>query len=121
MFITFRAFVYLFFFYRSTAKQGNFNMHCPMMTQKLDVKSQSVKIFLIRKSLFSGYPVTCLKFYSNKEDLKSDHQKMLAATCMSTINYRKQKTEMIFELNHRYGWLCQSLALSNSTMCLHVR
>ncbi|CAF0843803.1 unnamed protein product [Adineta steineri] len=26
------------------------------------------------------YPVTCLKFYANKEDLKSDHQKMIAAT-----------------------------------------
>ncbi|CAF3183181.1 unnamed protein product [Rotaria socialis] len=26
------------------------------------------------------YPVTCLKFYANKDDAKTDHQKMLAAT-----------------------------------------
>ncbi|CAF4640969.1 unnamed protein product, partial [Rotaria sp. Silwood2] len=27
-----------------------------------------------------GYPVTCLKFYGNKDDVRVDHQKMLAAT-----------------------------------------
>ncbi|CAF1598639.1 unnamed protein product [Adineta ricciae] len=26
------------------------------------------------------YPVTCLRFYANKDDLKSDHQKLIAAT-----------------------------------------
>ncbi len=33
-------------------------------------------------SYILGYPVTCLKFYGNKEDVKVDHHKMLAATCM---------------------------------------
>jgi hypothetical protein len=50
------------------------------MIQKHDVnktktfKHQTLLVLL-------GYPVTCLKFYGNKEDLKVDHQKMLAATC----------------------------------------
>lgn len=42
---------------------------------------------LIKKKL--GYPVTCLKFYANKEDLKVEHQKMVAATCENELNLLK--------------------------------
>ncbi len=40
------------------------------------------KIYISNIRYILGYPVTCLKFYANKEDLKADHQKMVAATCM---------------------------------------
>jgi len=50
-----------------------------IMIQKHDVNKN--KIFYEISPCLLGYPVTCLKFYANKEDLKADHQKMLAATC----------------------------------------
>lgn len=52
------------------------------MTPKHDVCQQKSLLEKNGKTRL-GYPVTCLKFYANKEDAKSDHQKMLAATCMS--------------------------------------
>jgi hypothetical protein len=50
------------------------------MIQKHGVNKKQNFVFEISPCLL-GYPVTCLKFYANKEDLKADHQKMLAATC----------------------------------------
>ncbi len=52
-----------------------------IMIQKHDVNMNLKYIFRIFRYIL-GYPVTCLKFYANKEDLKADHQKMVAATCM---------------------------------------
>jgi hypothetical protein len=54
------------------------------MIQTHDVNNDyyNSKYFLRIFSYLTGYPVTCLKFYANKDDTKADHQKMLAATCM---------------------------------------
>jgi hypothetical protein len=54
------------------------------MIQKHDVNILLFKFdtYVLNISHFLGYPVTCLRFYANKDDLKSDHQKMVAATCM---------------------------------------
>jgi len=60
-----------------------------IMTQKHGVnkKKKSFQCQTFRSNCFCslGYPVTCLKFYGNKEDLKTDHQKMLAATCKDDV------------------------------------
>ncbi|CAF1335593.1 unnamed protein product [Rotaria sp. Silwood1] len=65
------------------------------------------------------YPVTCLKFYANKDDLKVDHQKMLAATytagyvkvwhyptqqCVFTFN-EKERQPLALDFNSTYTHL----------------
>lgn len=91
------------------------------MTRKLDVREN--ERISIKKNLFFrnslGYPVTCLKFYANKEDLKADHHKMLAATCRKNLEKRFHSIE--FSVLSRHSWLCQSLALSNPAMCFYLR
>ena len=72
--------------YRSIQKAVNFNTSFPIMTPKPDVRQQHSLIKNNNRKSRLGYPVTCVKFYGNKEDAKSDHQKMLAATCMSYEN-----------------------------------
>jgi hypothetical protein len=74
---------------------------------------------MISSNFLLGYPVTCLKFYANKEDLKADHQKMIAATCKYDL-IKDYFLVKIFLILYRHSWLCQSLALSNSTVCLYI-
>ncbi|CAF4103404.1 unnamed protein product [Rotaria sp. Silwood2] len=78
-----------------------------------------LNIFLSNISYFSGYPVTCLKFYANKDDLKADHQKMLAATYtagyVKVWHYPTQQCVFTFDEKDR-----QPLALDFNSTYTHL-
>ncbi|CAF1417265.1 unnamed protein product [Rotaria sordida] len=65
------------------------------------------------------YPVTCLKFYANKDDLKVDHQKMLAATYTAGYvkiwHYSTQQCVFTFDETER-----QPLALDFNSTYTHL-
>ena len=96
------------------------------MTPKRDVNSTSAGAENLQRDVpFAlGYPVTCLKFYANKDDPKADHHRMLAATCTFTSNEDLTSLERhasLSSISIRHSWLCQSLALPNSTVRVHIR
>lgn len=109
---------------RSIPRLDSINTLWPMMIPKHDVR-EMICCFCWDEEIFFdglGYPVTCLKFYANKDDLKSDQNRMIAATCTSNIEWRgENERKGMISYRSRHGWLCQNLALSNSTMCLHIR